>query len=347
MKILQVITLSELGGAQSVVINLSNALCQENDVIVAAGGNGKMWDLLDKRIKQEKIKSLQRELSPIKEFESVIRLKELYKKYHPDIIHLHSSKAGILGRVAFPKSRIVYTVHGFDSIRIAYRKFLPIEKLLQKRCQAIVGVSHYDENNLKNEGISNNIQMVYNGIQKIEKLNKNPFNLYSHFKYKVLCVARLAPPKNVDLFISVARLLKEYAFIWIGNQNAVDFKCPDNVCFMGSIKNAGAYIEYADLFFLPSNFEGLPITILEALSCGKPVIASNVGGIPEILNGKNGYSLPNDAPLMANKIKEILENRTHYIEMCRVAKQTYQDKFTIDKMVNGYLAIYNKMINTL
>ena len=113
---------------------------------------------------------------------------------------------------------------------------------------------------------------------------------------------------------------------------------------MGNIKNAGAYIEYSDIFFLPSNFEGLPITILEALSCGKPVIASNVGGIPEILNGKNGYALKNDASVMANKIKEILENRPHYIEMCEAAKQSYQDKFTIDKMVSGYLTIYNEII---
>ena len=344
MRILQVITLSELGGAQSVVINLSNTLCQKNDVIVAAGGTGKMWDLLDKRIKQEKIMSLQRELSPIKEIKSLVSLRKLYRKYHPDVIHLHSSKAGILGRIAFPKSKIVYTVHGFDSIRIAYRKFLPIEKLLQKRCRAIVGVSHYDEANLKKEGITNNVMTIYNGIQKVESLHNNPFDSYSQYKYKVLCIARLSPPKNIELFLSVAKLLKEYAFIWIGNQNEVDFEYPDNVYFMGNIKNAGAYIEYADIFFLPSNFEGLPITILEALSCGKPVIASKVGGIPEILDGTNGYALENDAPAMANKIKEILENRAKYIEMCKAAKQMYQYKFTIDKMVNGYLTIYNEII---
>lgn len=131
MRILQVITLCELGGAQSVVINLANSLCRKHEVIVAAGeGDGKMFNELNPNIKIERIPSLVRRLSPINEMKAIMEMKMLYKKYKPDIIHLHSSKAGILGRIAFPPHKIVYTVHGFDSIRIAYRKFLPIEKML-------------------------------------------------------------------------------------------------------------------------------------------------------------------------------------------------------------------------
>ena len=105
MRILQVITLCELGGAQSVVINLANSLCKEHDVIVAAGGgDGKIWPLLDKRISRETVEHLRRELSPVNELKAIVELHQLYKRYKPDIIHLHSSKAGILGRIAFPKS---------------------------------------------------------------------------------------------------------------------------------------------------------------------------------------------------------------------------------------------------
>lgn len=344
MKILQVITLCELGGAQSVVVNLANSLCEQHEVIVAAGeGDGKMWTLLKPDVKKESVPALRRALSPINEVKAIIQLRKLYRKYEPDIIHLHSSKAGILGRVAFPKSKIVYTVHGFDSIRIAYRKYLPIEKLLQNRCQAIVGVSRYDENNLKNEGITHHIGMVYNGIFPPCRLSSDPFSLVSGYKHKVLCIARLSPPKKLDLFLEVAALLPQYAFIWIGNQHEVDVSYSKNVFFMGNLPNAGGYNEYADLFFLCSNYEGLPMVIIEALACGKPIVASAVGGIPELLNGENGFAVQNNAAEIAKRIDYILSDKNLKEKMGCAARQTYLEKFTVDKMVDGYMAVYNKI----
>ena len=330
MRILQLITLSELGGAQSVVINLANNLCRQHEVIVAAGeGDGKMWDLLDASIQKECIPSLRRALSPLHELKAIGEMHRLYKKYKPDIVHLHSSKAGILGRVAFPKSRVVYTVHGFDSIRIAYRKYLPLEKALQGRCQAIIGVSQYDERNLKNEGIVKNVGMVYNGIYPPVRLAHDPFKDIIQ--------------KKLDLFLEVAALLPNYAFIWVGNQHPVETEHPANVFFMGNVPNAGAYNEFADLFLLPSNYEGLPIVIIEALSCGKPVVASAVGGISELLDGTNGFAVKNNAKEMAERIKDILSDADLYGKMCQAAMETYLRSFTVDKMVNGYLEIYSRI----
>lgn len=345
MRILQVITLCELGGAQSVVINLSNSLCNKHEIIVAAGdGNGKMWGLLNSKVKREHIPFLHRALTPLDEFKVILDLKRIYKKYQPDIIHLHSSKVGILGRIAFPKARIVYTVHGFDSIRIAYRKYLPIEKALQNRCQAIVGVSKYDEANLHKEGIDNNVSCIYNGVSlPVDITHNNPFSHIKNYKGKVLCIARLAPPKRIDLFLKVASLLPQYAFIWVGNLKDISEEYSTNVYFIGNIPNAGIYNEYVDLFMLASDYEGLPIVIIEALACGKPVVASAVGGIPELLNGENGFAVHNDAKEMAEKIDFILSDKELKERMGHAAKQTYLQKFTVDKMVDGYMAIYNKI----
>lgn len=346
MRILQVITLCELGGAQSVVINLANKLCENHEVMVVAGeGDGKMFESLDSRIKKGRIPSLVRKLSPLNEIKTVLALKKIYREYKPDIIHLHSSKAGLLGRFAFPKTKTIYTVHGFDSIRLAYRKFLPLERLLQNRCAAIVGVSKYDENNLKKEGIARNVSTVYNGIYQPHHLENDPFGKFNEYKYKILCIARLSPQKNHQLFIDVAAKLPECAFIWIGNQNIPDFSVPENVFFIGNISGAGAYTEYADLFLLPSNYEGLPMVIIESLSMGTPVIASSVGGITELLDGKNGCAVENDSNKMAEAIKKYLSlSREEKSIMSKNALQTYRNYFTVDKMVNGYLEIYNKTL---
>jgi glycosyltransferase involved in cell wall biosynthesis len=170
MKILQVITKNELGGAQSVVIHLANALITENEVIVAAGeGDGLMFSLLSSNVKTERINHLVRRVSPLDDIIALIEMRRLYQKYHPDIIHLHSTKAGLLGRIAFPRKRILYTVHGFDSVRLAFRAFLPVERLMQWFCGYIVGVSKYDERSLLSEGIKHNVTYIYNGIPMPEE----------------------------------------------------------------------------------------------------------------------------------------------------------------------------------
>lgn len=347
MRILQIITRSDLGGAQSVVLNLANILSATHEVIVVAGdGDGKMWRMLSSDIIKEYVPSLQRELSLLKELQTIKTFRFLYQKYQPDIVHLHSSKAGFLGRLAFPKNKTVYTVHGFDSIRIAYRKFLPVEKILQGKCSAIIGVSEYDKRNLLSERITANVELVYNGIMAPVKLKEDPFIHLNSFSKKILCIARLAPPKDIDIFLKVASMLPDYAFIWIGNQHEFCGQHSKNVFFMGSLPNAGAYNEYADLFVLPSNYEGLPMTIIEAMAFGKPVVASKVGGISEIVvDDVNGYTVENSAEAFCEKICYILENKDVYTRFSENALKCYQEKLTVDKMVGGYLRIYNKIMD--
>lgn len=345
MRIFQVITLCELGGAQTVVVNLANKLSEQNEVVVIAGeGDGKMWPLLSPAVKIEHCPHLQRAVSPKADFLAAIELRRLYRKYKPDIIHLHSSKAGILGRIVFPTAKVVYTVHGFDSVRIAYRKFLPVERLMQHFCRAVVGVSEYDCRNLISERITKNVCTVYNGIVRPDMRVVQPIPEFKKYAKTILCIARVFPPKKPSLFVETARLLPEYGFVWIGNQRDItEFDLPSNCYFAGNISNAGAYCSLADLFMLPSNYEGLPMVIIEAMSFGKPVVASDVGGVSEIVrNGENGYVLENRAELFAEKIRYILSDEVRYKAFSAKSLEIFDTRLTIENMVNGYLKVYSK-----
>jgi glycosyltransferase involved in cell wall biosynthesis len=347
MKILQVITRSELGGAQTVVVQLANRLSDKHDVVLVAGeGDGKMWEMVSPRVTCVRSRYLQRALSPLQDIRAAIELRRIYRRHKPDIVHLHSSKAGTLGRLVFPTKKVVYTVHGFDSIRLAFRKFLPVERILQRACRAIVGVSNYDEKNLREEGITRNVTTVYNGIAKPDYNSIERLNIANKYTKIVLSIARVNPQKEPKLFIETARLLPQYGFIWIGNQESVEHlgDIPANCHFLGNMVNAGAYCAQADLFMLPSNYEGLPMVIIEAMSCGRPVVASDVGGVSEIVrNDINGYTLPNRAELFAEKIEEILSNDDLYARMSKSALEIFERELTIDKMVEGYMSVYRSL----
>jgi glycosyltransferase involved in cell wall biosynthesis len=168
----------------------------------------------------------------------------------------------------------------------------------------------------------------------------------TEYDFLVLSVARLSSPKRFDLFCEIALLLKDQniAFIWIGNQYQPE-NLPENVYCLGSIKNAYQYIPLIDLFILTSNYEGLPVSIIEALIFGKPVIASNVGGISEILDGTNGFALDNDPVLFTEKILYYLNNKEAYNTACKAARKTYEDKFTVNHMYKEYLSLYEDIIS--
>lgn len=342
MRILQVITRSDAGGAQMVAALLSNELVRKgHEVIMVAGcGDGTLWKWLDNAITCVECENLYRQISPIHDIKTYFQLKRIYNKYKPDIIHLHSSKVGILGRLVFPTSKTVFTVHGFD--RVGFGRKL-IERAFQHLCSFVVGVCKNDVNNLIEAGVTNNVTFVYNGIPKPSNHKPSYWNIPKQYKRFILCVARLEPQKNHRLYFEVAKLLPDYAFIWIGNaSNVIDH--PHNVFFLGTLPSASLYCQFCDIFCLPSNYEGLPMTIIEAMSYGKPIISSNVGGVYEIVRDNvNGFTLQNDPVEFASKISYILENKNIYDYMSENSRLIFENELTVEKMTDGYISLYQSV----
>lgn len=343
MKIFLVITKSDLGGAQSVVVNIANLLVAKHDVIVIAGEGGQMWKQLDSRVRQIYLPYLLRKVG----WRDIFvwgKLLMLYIKYRPDVVHLHSSKIGLLGRFAFPKRKVVYTVHGFDSIRVAFRAFLKLEKATSARVSKYIAVSNYDSRNLTVESVCGKPITIYNGISDVSA-NTAPVEAYilqGDARFKVLCIARLAAPKRFDLFCDVTKSLPSVSFYWIGNSEEVK-DVPSNVNMMGEIINASAMFKYADVCMLPSDFEGFPMSIIEAKACGIPTVASNVGGISEMLDGENGFVVKNTVEDFTEKIRYYQNDKEAYAKACKKARTSYEQNFTSMKMALEYEKIYTQI----
>ena len=243
--------------------------------------------------------------------------------------------------------RIVYTVHGFDSIRLKHRVFLPLEKILQRFCGAIVAVSDYDKKNLISEKIKRHIFTVYNGIAEHSIIPQKLLPDFNKTRKTVLTIARIAPPKNLNLFLETAKKLPQYDFLWLGGSPdySVDelykmYSVPENVKLFGDVPNASNYINICDLFVLFSNFEGLPMTIIEAMSQKKAVVASNVGGIYELVDSSNGKLIENTVEDASHAVESILENDNLRQQMEQKSYEKYQCNFTLEKMWEWYKTIY-------
>lgn len=346
MRILHIITLSEIGGAQTVVMELANHAAEGgHSVAVLSSREGELWDLLDPRVEAIKTDQFRRSIDPLRDIAALFVVLAAFRRFRPDIVHLHSSKAGFWGRTAlfFASRRIVYTVHGFDSILMANKKFLPVEKLLRKR-GSVIAVSAYDAANLEANGIKVR-KTILNGVQDA-KNRAFPLEAVEGdgAKYRVCVLARLSPQKRFDLFVETAKRFvgTGYSFYWIGNREPQEGLPPNAAC-LGEIPDARSRLGSFHLFFLPSAYEGLPMSILEALSAGLPVVASDVGGIREVLDGKNGIAAPNDPDAMARAIRELTADEGAYAAASSAARQSYQRRLSAEIMCGEYEKLYGEL----
>lgn len=201
------------------------------------------------------------------------------------------------------------------------------------------------------EGITNTMY-IYNGVEDFTKeevtLNSDVCNHFESLKleYKkiIMCISRISQQKRFDLFVDIANELPEYAFIWIGNKKPID-NLPKNVFCIGELSNAMHYLKFCDIFILPSNYEGLPISMLEALCFSKPIVASAVGGVPEMLETGCGFAVANTVDAFKEKITYLLENDNIYNNFSKQARETYLSKFTLGEMVKQYKSLYQEMYN--
>ncbi len=373
VKILFGVTLSELGGAQRVVFDIISSLPQDQyDITLVTSPVGELinWinNLNRKRKSQIRIielSSIKRELSPFYDLKAVKELYKIIKKEKYDIVHFHSSKMGILGRVAAWLAgikKIYFTVHGWginDNMSKAKKIILgAAESFASRLSTKVICVSQQDrEKGIRNGWLKeSNSCVIHNGIQEIAHSKgklKNQLGLREDIPI-IGMVARLKEPKDPMLTIEVINELrkrgKKCRLVIVGDgplrpqcQSLIEkHHLQEQVTLLGSREDVRSLLPDMSVFTLFSKWEGLPICILEAMAEGLPVVATDVGGISELVEpGVNGYLVSKrDITEAADYIEKLLSNKSLRESMGSRGKEIFEGKFTKDRMVGDYEALY-------
>lgn len=336
VKVLQIITKADWAGAQRIVYEICK-LAKEDTKIemeVAIGEKG----ILEEKLRNElgitvhTIKNLIHPIKPVVDLKGYRELKNLIKQNNYDVVHCHSTKAGILGRLAASKlntDKIIYTVHGYWPILqyegIKRKIAILLERFLAKKTTDLVLISKSDIDLSKKMKIGNEdkYRLIYNKItvekDKIKKgVLRKELNINNDTKI-IGNVSRVDNPKNPFLFVDIA---KEYLknndntlFVWVGDgklkEQAINYvkklNLEDKVKFIGFRENGIDYMNDFDLLLLTSNWEGVPITILEAIELNIPILSTDVGGIKEIIGDNSVF---NEVENISERINEKLNSST-------------------------------------
>ena len=364
INILNIITTSSpLGGAQMIL--KENVLNNSFNNIVISGNNGILVnDLRKNGVKVIILKHLKRNFSLL-DIKVIYKIIGVIKKEKIDFVISHSSKVGVLARFAcfLTNTKNAFTVHGWsfsnDKFYLSSKLYLFIEKFMKIFSDHYILVSKYDQTiGVKNKIISvNNSTLIYNGSQDL-RINKSIRDKSE--KIIISFVARFSYQKDHEtLFKALSFLnideLNKLTINLIGDgdlydeyfEKSTNMNLNDSLNFIGETENVGKYLKNSDFFMLISNYEGLPVSIIEALSVGLPIIASDVGGVNELVKDQiNGFLIPKGDELkLAGVLKNIIVNKSINLKnMGEESRSLYELKFTNEIMINKTKELISRLI---
>jgi glycosyltransferase involved in cell wall biosynthesis len=372
--LLYVVTKLELGGAQKQLLSL--AICLDKarfNIFLFTSQNGLLVEEASsiKGVTLNKSRYLERPVNPLKDLLALIEIFRYIKKNNIQIVHTHSSKAGILGRLAARLAKakiIIHTVHGwsFNDYQPFFvrRIFIALERLTAQFTHKLIVASYYDkEKGLKNRiGQEDRYKLIRYGIDYTEFL-KTEQNLKEELgiganDLVVGMIACFKPQKSPQDFIKAAFITSEkfpnVKFLLVGDgalRNRVKklinkFNLQDKLILTGWRRDIPKILSTIDIFVLTSLWEGLPVSALEALVSSRPVVATNTGGIREIIfEGKNGFLVKSkDMEKLSERLTLLLKDDNLRRIMSQNAKGCFNLDFSKDNMVKNTQGLYEAFL---
>ena len=353
MKIIQVIPLLDLAGAETMCENLTNGLLKlGHEVTVVSLYN--YQSPITERMQGNGINIVYLNKRNGIDVSTIFKLIKVFKEYEPDVVHSHLY-AGKYAHIAASLCRIpgkVYTIHNIAT-KEAGRLNRLFNRFLFKHCNVIpVALSGEIQKSVMIEYGMGSVftPVVFNGVP-MEKCHKKKD--YAGNK-KLLHVGRFATAKNHEVLVkSIANLVESGHEVQLDlyGQGELEESTKDlvkklhmenNIKFCGLTDDVYSIMEQCDIFVLPSIYEGMPMTLIEAMGTGMPILASNVGGIPDMIeNEKSGLLCEPTVDGVVRGLERLIESeedRKRYGENAIINSE----KFSADKMAKDYYKIYVK-----
>jgi len=366
VKIAFVVTRAEpIGGVQIHVRDLAIGLrAGGHDVTVLVGGGGRLLEELQaQRIRTETLRHLVAPIRPLQDARALFEVRRALGRLRPDLVALHSSKAGIIGRLAGRSLSIptVLTAHGWTftpgfpiwQARI-YRQ---IERWAAPLARRIITVSHFDRQLALDARITtpDRIVAVYNGIPDVApELWARP----ERSPPRLIMVARFEPQKDHPTLLRALAGLRELAWeldlvgegpLMAETRSLVDaLGLAERIRFLGQRRDIPNLLAAAQVSVLTSRWEGFPLTILEAMRAGLPVIATAVGGIAEsVSEDETGYLVPRgDSEALSDRLARLLTSAELRARLGREGRARYERQFTLEPFVARTLAVFEQAAAT-
>lgn len=365
MKIVYIITRTdEYGGAQIHLRDLSMWLKgRGHKPIVMSGWPGKVSDYIEHMgVIYKEVPDLCRAIHPIKDFKAFLQVRRHLKRLKPDIVSCHSSKAGMVGRLACASLGIpvIFTAHGWaftDNVPQPHRTiYKVIEKMASWISSHVITVSEFDRELALKSSIVNpkKITAVHNGM--LDMPYSPPENQELEKVVRFVMVARFGAQKDHETLLrALAKIRdKKWTLDLIGGGDNGDagalvdeLGLSDKVNFLGEREDIPTCLANVDVYCLISHWEGFPRSILEAMRAGLPVIATDVAGVKEsVVEGVTGFCPPHkDVDALAEKITYLIDNPNDLKKMGQEGRQRFDAHFTFDKMANKTLGIYEDILS--
>lgn len=370
-KVLFVITKSNFGGAQKYVYEMARALHQEGtyDVSVAHGGTGLMLDKLrEAGVRTVELKTLRNNISFFALLSNLWEITQVIRKERPHIIHANSSKAGqftaFCGRF-FSSSKVIFTSHGwpYNEERAA-----PVRALLWFAMLLTVLFSHRTiavSKKVKDQTpllflFRNKIDVIYFGIPRYELFERAQAREIlgiegTEDRIEIVTTAELHPNKGYAYALSAIRNLVfnenlniHYHILGDGKDEekiralVKKYSLEFHVTLHGFVQDAAKYMKAFDIFLLTSTTEALGFVTLEAGNARVPVVATRVGGIPEVIEHEKTGLLADskDTKAIKENLKRLIVDENLRKSLGDELYQSVQEKFTLEKTIEKTMAVY-------